>query len=60
MKLLILLMLLQGTVSLEMKGYNCEDENINISIIDALKVEEFLPVNETKIVWKKISVQIIQ
>ena len=30
-------------------GYNCEDADTNIIIIDAFKVEECIPVNETKI-----------
>ena len=56
MKLLIMLMLFQGTVSLEIIGYNCEDAKTNTSTIDVSKVEKCLPVNETKIVKNKISI----
>ena len=49
------------TVSFEMIRYNCEVVSTNIIIIiDAFKVEEFLPVNETKIMQKKVSVKLFK
>jgi len=53
MKLLIFFISLQGKFSFEMIGYNCEDTNTNVSTFNAFKVEECVPLNNTKIIQKK-------
>ena len=59
-KVLLLLATIQIVSAFKFTGYNCEDKQTNISIIDAFKVEDCKPINQTQIVQKNISIQIVQ
>ena len=53
MKFALLLATIQIVSAFRFTGYNCEDKRTNISIIDAFKVEDCKPINQTQIVQKK-------
>ena len=60
MKLFMSLILLQVSVLFEIIGYNFKDARASISIINAFEVVKCLPVNEIKIIQKKVTGEIVQ
>ena len=60
MKFVLLLVTIQIVSAFKFTVYNCEDKRTNISVIDAFKVEDCKPINQTQIIQKNISIQIIQ